>query len=400
MENVLYSKREYRFQEVFFNGHPVNKKNPNPPPPRKPKKTEQQPPPPPPPENEQPPKKNDDNANPPKQKKKRHGWLKFIVILVFLVLTAVVGGLSILISRVEYVRDNPDHAAVESAVGELKSDGNVQNIIIFGVDKHSEGENGRADTMMLISIDKKHHVIKQTSFLRDLYLPVFQKNEDKLNAAFAAGGAKLAVETIEYSFKIRIDNYVIVDFDSFTYIVDSMGGIDITLTGEEINYIDWQSHKNRQVEAEDELDAIKPEMNETGGYDVHINGRQALWHARNRGEEGICSGDDFTRTQRQREVIDAVMKKVGSLNIADFVKIAYDVAPMITTNLNLGDTLKTGFGMVRYLKYESMGYKVPQSFNFDYDKVNGQSVIRIVNLEEEQKALQDFIFNKEFNNEQ
>ena len=334
-----------------------------------------------------------------------------MLILIFLIILALLGGSFILISRINYVRDTPDHEAVAKAVGELKSDDQVQNIIIFGVDNHAEGENGRSDTMLLLSVDKKHHLIKQTSFLRDIYLPVFEQGEDKLNAAFAIGGAKLAIETIEYSFKIKIDNYVIADFDSFVSIVDDIGGIDIELTSEEVDYIDWQSHKNKQVGTRNELDYNSYDYKENPEKDksendenenevkktapVHLNGRQALWHARNRGEEGICSGDDFVRTKRQHEVISAIIDKIKSSNPVDLIKTIYDVAPMITTNMNFGNTLKTCTGMLSYLKYDRLEYKVPQKFNINYDTVNGSSVIRIINLEEEKNALHNFIFNKE-----
>ena len=397
--NVLYAKKgEYRFQEVFFNGHPANKQNPNPPPPPKPKKTD---PPEKPPENQPekppespPPKKEIKIPNIVKSKKVRHGFLKFIIFLLIIVVLALAGGVTALLSRVDYARDNPDHAAVEEVAGTLQSDNQIQNIIIFGLDNHFDDDNGRADTMMLISIDKKHNALKQVSFLRDLYLPIFNQGEDKLNAAFAYGGAKLAIETIEYNFKIKIDNYIVLDFDSFIYIINSLGGLDITLTQEEINYIDWQSFRNHQVEVEDELMSTAPSFEGQTGVKVHVNGRQALWHARNRGQQGICSGDDFARTQRQSEVIDAVIEKVQSSSIADLIKIAYDVAPMITTNMNLPDTIKTSLGIPNYLKYKAITHKVPQQFNFDYDTVNGASVLRISNFEEEKNALYEFVFNK------
>ena len=203
--NVLYAKKgEYRFQEVFFNGHPANKQNPNPPPPPKPKKTDPPPEKPPekPPESP-PPKKEIKIPNVVKSKKVRHGFLKFIIFLLVVTVLAVAGGVTALLSRIDYARDNPDHAAVEEVAGTLQSDSQIQNIMIFGLDDHFDDDNGRADTMMLISIDKKHNALKQVSFLRDLYLPIFNQGEDKLNAAFAYGGAKLAIETIEYNFKIK-----------------------------------------------------------------------------------------------------------------------------------------------------------------------------------------------------
>ena len=393
----MKKKGEYRFQEVFFNGHPANKQNPHPPP-RKQKEMPPSPPPENPPPPPPPPVRQRKKPDPERRKRHRHILLKLIIILAVLLILSLAGGAFIIISRIEYSRDMPDHEAVSDAVGELKSDSQVYNIMIFGQDKHADNENGRADTMLMLSIDKKHHALKQISFLRDLYLPIFHEYEDKLNAAFAIGGAKLAVETIEYNFKIKIDNYIIVDFESFVSIVNGIGGIDIQLTGDEIDYIDWQSHRNKQVESEHELSAIKPAPNELGGYDMHLNGRQALWHARNRGESDAThyfSGSDFDRTKRQREVINAILDKIKSTSPVELVKTIYEVAPMITTDMNFNSVLSNGIAMIRYLGYERMEYRVPQSFNYTDQTINGADVLVIDNQEEEANALYEFIFNKE-----
>ena len=235
--------------------------------------------------------------------------------------------------------------------------------------------------------------------MRDTYVEIPNYENNKINASFFYGGASLAVQSVQRNYGIKIDRYAVVDFKSFRNIIDTLGGIDIELREEEIDYINWQCWVNGQVDTRDEMDINQFIFYDNGEGEmvanVHLNGRQALWHARNRGEEGICSGDDFARTQRQREVIDAVIEKVQASSIADLIKIAYDVAPMITTNMNLPDTIKTSLGMPNYLKYKTVGHKVPQQFNFDYDTVNGASVLRISNFEEEKNALYEFIFNKD-----
>lgn len=395
---MLYAKNDYgdgyNFQDVFFNSHPVNQKNPNPIPPT-PKKAPKQPPKPP----EKPPEKRHRVQSDGKSKKKKHRLLKFLLSLIVIIVLLAAGYLTLVISRVNYARDNPDEQYVISEVGELKSDSQVQNIIIFGADNHPAGENGRSDSMILISIDKKHHVIKQTSFLRDLYVTIPENGEEKLNAAFAIGGAKLAVETIEYNFNIKIDSYVILGFDDFISIVDSLGGIDLELTKVEIEYINNQSFRNKQVEMEHELDVDDYTFyakNDDDDEDdevakVHVNGRQALWYARDRDS----AGSDFDRTARQRIVINTILTQLKEANPITLLKVIYDAAPMITTNMNLGDAFGMSFGALSYLRYDKMEFRVPQSFNYSNTWVGDAQVLTIDNIEEEKKALYRFIFEAE-----
>lgn len=386
----------YNFQEVFFKSHPVNKKNPNPIPPKKEKPPEKPPEPQPKPEPQPQPRRIfipvevDD-------KKKKHSFLKFLIWLIIIAIFVSFGSLIFLISRIDYVRESPDEEMIVKMVGELEHDPDVQNILIFGTDNHPRGENGRSDSMILVSIDKKHQKIKQTSFLRDLYLPIVDKGEGRLNLAFSIGGAKLAVETIEYNFHIKIDSYITIDFESFESIIDGLGGIDIELTEPEIEYINWQSHKNKQVEDENELKKENYnfyQKDKTMVAVVHLNGRQALWHARNRGDEDMqFEGDDFTRTSKQRDVINTVLSKLQEANPTDLVKTVYKVAPMIKTNMDLGNALKLSFGVIGYLKYDRMGFRVPQIFNYSNEVIDGQEVLVISNMDETIKALKEFVFN-------
>ncbi len=382
----------YNFQEVFFKSHPVNKKNPNPIPP----------------ENKKPHKKSSESPKPPEQKpkfipievddkKKKRGFLKLLIWFIIIVIFVSFGSIIFLISRIDYTRENPNEEMIINMVGELKSDSDVQNILIFGTDNHPKDENGRSDSMILVSIDKKHKIIKQTSFLRDLYLPIVGYDEERLNAAFAIGGAKLAVETIEYNFHIKIDSYITVDFESFESIIDGIGGIDMELSEIEIEYINWQSYKNKQVDDENELkkdDYIFYEKDDKNVAMVHLNGRQTLWHARNRGDEKKgFDGDDFMRTSRQRDVIDTVMSKLQKSNSIDLVKTIYQVAPMIKTNMNLGNALKLSFGIINYLRYERMTFRIPQSFNYTNEVIDGAQVLVISNMDEEIKTLHEFVFD-------
>ena len=180
--------------------------------------------------------------------------------------------------------------------------------------------------MIMVSIDNRHKRVKLTSFMRDMLVTIPYTDEagnshglDKLNAAYSLGGAELSVKTIEANFGVDIDRYAIVNFASFKGIIDALGGIDINLTQDEIDYINWQTYLNGQSEERYELQ-VEPGL-------VHLNGRQALWYARNRGYEEdehpefVVEGDDFDRTSRQRNLMRTLMGEFKTASITDIIKV-------------------------------------------------------------------------------
>lgn len=332
-----------------------------------------------------------------KTKKKRSKGktiLKSILIIILVLVLVLVGYVALIVFRINYSGDSPDTASIESQTGELRSSPDVQNIMLFGADNHAEDENGRSDSMILLSIDKKHHKLKQTSFLRDLYLTIPGYDEDRLNAAYSYGGAALAVETIEYNFGIKIDNYAMVDFSNFTAIIDAMGGIDLELTADEIDYINWQCWKNKQVETRHELNIDDYTFYENDNGDevakVHLNGRQALWYARDRDS----AGSDFDRTSRQRIVINTIFAQLKSSNPFTLMRVLYEIAPLITTDMSKGNVISLGMGLISYLGYEREELSIPGSDNFSNTWVGDAQVLTIDDMDYEKERLYQFVFEE------
>ena len=111
----------------------------------------------------------------------------------------------------------------------------ILNILLIGSDASSKDPNrasvtdkGNTDVMMLVSINPINQTIKLVSFMRDSYTYMDQFDRfAKLNAACANGGPGYLVQTIENDYKIKIDGYVMVDFDSFTHVIDVLGGVRV-----------------------------------------------------------------------------------------------------------------------------------------------------------------------------
>lgn len=269
-------------------------------------------------------------------------------------------------------KDKENAQNTKAYSGKLLNDSQILNVLLIGADTRKGETKGNSDTMILLSIDTKNKKLNMLSFMRDTWVAIPGYDDNKLNAAFTYGGAELTVKTIQANYGIKIDRYAIVDFKSFKNIIDKLGGIDMELTQEEVDYIDWQTYMNNQADTRNELDAYSYEYKPNSKGDevtkIHLNGRQALWHARNRGEDGICSGDDYTRTQRQRNVISIVIEKFKKADTATLLSTLSEIGSMITTNFKSSEIITLSQNISKYLKYEIVSQSAPDrdSFGIDY----------------------------------
>lgn len=286
--------------------------------------------------------------------------------------------------------------------GTLLNDPMILNVMIYGEDSgvDSTTDFGRSDTMIMVSIDNRHKRVKLTSFMRDMLVTIPYTDEagnshglDKLNAAYSLGGAELSVKTIEANFGVDIDRYAIVNFASFKGIIDALGGIDINLTQDEIDYINWQTYLNGQSEERYELQ-VEPGL-------VHLNGRQALWYARNRGYEEdehpefVVEGDDFDRTSRQRNLMRTLMGEFKTASITDVIKVVNEIGPMITTNLKKDEITTLVANALTYLSYDIEEFSLPTSDCYQYGWYKQQSVLEIIDMQGMRTQLAKFVFGEE-----
>ena len=290
--------------------------------------------------------------------------------------------------------ENDASLSVESAVsslpevetvGSLIKDPMVQNIILFGSDvRPNESGYGRSDTMILLSIDNRRHKLKLTSFLRDTWVHIPGFLDNRLNASYSFGGPKLAIQTIERNFGVDIDRYAVVDFQSFSKIINILGGLDIELTSEEVEYI------NTKIRT-DEKEKIYLENKGDGMY--HLNGTQALWHSRNR-TVGLV---DFSRTQRQREVLDALITQFkGTTDVWTIRELLVEILPMITTNITQNEMMSMAANSLTYLNYEVEEFRLPQDGNYEsptlYRDSVPMSVLTINDMQKARQELAEFIY--------
>lgn len=313
-----------------------------------------------------------------KQKKpKKKGTAKKIflsvVSVILVIVVALVAVVYSALGKISY-----DDTALEKnkyiKESELATNSKVQNILFLGSDyRDGEVQGMRSDTMMLFSIDKVNKQLKLTSFLRDSYVYIPSKESwRKLNASCSLGGPQLVKDTIEYNFKVKIDNYVLVDFDAFTTFIDKIGGLDISgVTEEEAKYL---------------RETVKIPYAKKGKN--HFSGGAALWYCRIR-----YLDDDFHRTQRQRKVISAIISQAAKTNPKKLYEAVTAVLPMIKTDIPKNDLVALGAGMVTtYSRYDIKQFRVPKDGTWSYDNVYIDGSVVRLDVEKNAALLKKFLY--------
>ena len=259
-----------------------------------------------------------------KKKKKSLGFKIFItVITIILALILVgVGVFYSVLNKMDNVELNKENLGVTSKE-ELEVYDNykkIKNIALFGID--SADGVGRSDSMMIATIDPVHDKLKITSLMRDSYVNIEGYGYDKLNHAYAFGGPELSIKTINQTFGLNIEEFVAVDFASLPKIIDILGGLELDITDEELEYINGY------------IDDIN---SKDGTYSPHISyagpqlvdGVQALAYSRIR----YTSGGDYERTQRHRTVLEGLFNKALQVSPTQYPSIITNMLPYVKTNL-------------------------------------------------------------------
>ncbi len=307
-----------------------------------------------------------------KRKLKKKSFFRRIVsflAVIAIILSAVYIGLCGFFTSLDYNKTDLEKNRYISS-SQLASGTGVINLLLLGVDRKDDEKVSRSDTMLLLSVDTIHGKLKLTSFLRDMWVEIPEHGEAKLNAACTYGGPQLVVDTIEYNFKIDIDDYVLVDFKIFTEIVDRLGGVEVDITEKEAKFINRTTRYT--VES---------------GENIHLDGNEALVYARIRKLDS-----DFNRTARQRKLITAIINKANETKIFQLIDIVTDVVSLLETSLDETDLSALAMvGSVALLAFDVEQLSIPQEGMYSSKTVNGQSAL-VADMESNRQVLYDFIY--------
>ena len=203
----------------------------------------------------------------------------------------------------------------------IDSSDQVINILLIGQDRREGEGRARSDAMILCTINKSAKTLTMTSFLRDMYVQIPGYMDNRINASYAFGGMELLDKCLEKNFGIVVDGNVEVDFNSFTKVIDLVGGVDIKLTAAEAEYLNthrWETDIGNN---------LVPGVN-------HLSGEQALCYSRIRALDS-----DFGRTQRQRTVINALVEKTKGMSLVELNGLLRKILPLLTTDMSNSEIL-------------------------------------------------------------
>lgn len=307
-------------------------------------------------------------------KKKGKGAKIFlaVVLVIAILLGAVFAYGYSMLGKINYDAKSLDGNEYISD-SKLTSSSDVRNILFMGSDARGDVSGQRSDTIILCSIDKKHKKLKLTSFLRDSYVFLPSgKYYNKLNSTFSYGGVQYTVDTLEYNFKIKIDDYIIVDFEAFRKLIDMMGGLTVEgVTKSEAKYM-------KEVV---KIPHVKVGTNKfTGGA--------ALWYCRIR-----YLDNDFKRTERQRKVISAMISQLTKTSPNKLLKMMETVLPMIQTNISRNELVSLGIGaLAKYLHYDIIQHQVPADGTWNNLSVAGIGDVLEMDIDKNAALLKKFIY--------
>ena len=324
-----------------------------------------------------------------REKKKRGKIILFIVeIFILLIMVAVLYAV-LKVEKVGKVDLNEEKLVINEEVKERAETTKMKgyrNIALFGVDSTTGAlaKNTRSDTIIIASINLDTGDCKLVSVYRDTYLNLSNDTYNKCNAAYMKGGPEMAINMLNMNLDMNITDFITVGFAGLTDTIDALGGVYIDVDDSEISHLN-----NYQLCIAEDLKRSYTPVSSTG-YQL-LDGLQATGYCRIR----YTAGDDFKRTERQREVLMAMADKAKTASAATLNQIATDVFNEIYTSLDLTEIVEL-LGSVN-------DYKIVDQAGFPYEEYRttgtigskGSCVIP-VDLKESVEWLHKFLFDEDY----
>lgn len=257
----------------------------------------------------------------------------------------------------------------------------IVNIALFGIDSRSttNSSNSRSDSIMIVSIDKKHNKIKLTSIMRDTYANISGKGYDKINHAYAFGGPELAIKTLNQNFGLDITDFVTVDFFGLEKIIDSIGGITVEVKQNEI------SELNKYIKESANIQGKTPTLITRSGTQT-LNGMQAVSYGRIR----KVGNGDYERTDRQRAIIISIIDTLKQLGLSRTLGLASQCSSYVQTSFSMAETVKLGTDILQGMSdftIEQKRFPV-----YGEGKTINKVWYMVADLDTERSLIQQFIY--------
>ncbi|MEG2784546.1 MAG: LCP family protein [Lachnospiraceae bacterium] len=326
----------------------------------------------------------DEKAARAAKKRKSRRKKRAMILIVELLILVVLGGAAYAMIKYDKFQ------TVAFGDGDIKVNEGVKKegyttIALFGGDSRDGAleEGTHTDCIIIASIDNKTKNVKLASVYRDTLTEQMDGTLKKVNNAYFVGGPKGAINVLNKNFDLDIQNYATVDFKALVDTIDLLGGIEIDVQPEEVQYLNEFLGETAEVAGT----AKETEFIQESGIQI-LNGTQAVTYARIRS----TAGGDFKRTERQRLVVEKVFEKVKGTKLGTINKIVDKVFPQVSTSFSLPDLIGLAAGVTQYELGETTGF--PKELGDAKIKGVGATIVPL-GLQENVKELHSFLYANE-----
>ena len=291
------------------------------------------------------PTKANKTTNNKKTKKKKSVFKKVLTTLI-IIIVILAGVFFALVkekmSKINYVELDTEDLGISETINK-----GYRNIALFAVDSRNikSDDGSRSDGIIIISINENNKTVKMVSVYRDTFVQVDGHGLTKITHAYAYGGPTLAIKTLNQNLDLDISEFVSVNFDSVSTIVDRIGGIEITIEKDEVSQMNKYIKETAAITGKEAKTIPK-----AGTYT--LDGVQAVTYGRIRKTEG----GDYKRTERMRTVIMKTFEKVKKMDLSTLNKIVNDVFPKIQTNISSGEIISKAAQIKSYKIDSNLGW--------------------------------------------
>jgi LCP family protein required for cell wall assembly len=250
---------------------------------------------------------------------------KLLMTLSIIVVLIVLGGAGYAYYLYHSVKEAADkmHQNISFDNGRNQPDRTKKSepisILLMGVDER-KNDRGRSDTLIVMTLNPQKGKMQMISIPRDTRTKIVGKGiMDKINHAYAFGGTKMAINTVEHFTGVPIDYFIRINMEALSSLVDAVGGITVD------NHLDWY----------DEGYYKKGYHYKKGK--IELDGPKALGYVRMR---HLDPNGDFGRNQRERQVIAAILHKATSISsVTHYQDILNTLGSNVKTNLTFQDMM-------------------------------------------------------------
>lgn len=255
-------------------------------------------------------------------------------------------------------------------------------IALYGVDSRDSNLNTgtNSDAIILLSINKDTKEVKMVSVYRDTLLQIQSDSQTthKVNYAYQLGGALMSINTLNANLDLAISDYITVDFNAMADIINTLGGVEVTVTEDEVNNL------NKNLAEQIGISGKYSEGVHEAGTKV-LNGQQAVAYSRIRS----TSKGDITRTMRQRTVLLGLVNKMinaDSKMISNLIDVSFSC---ISTSLTKDEVTSLAKDIADYKITGNIGFP----FSYTPMSLDGKgSVIVAADLNANVTALHEYLY--------